>query len=411
MRLLSPFSLLFLLITLTAVHADDWTKWRGPNANGISQETGWNALALKHPDILWKAEVGRGHSAVAVKGQRLYTMGEAVTRTASDTIYYDAVLCLHSRTGKEIWRFQYESPLETWPGPSATPVLNGNRLYTMGREGDVHCLNASTGKVIWHHNLLTEGLSEKPNWGFSASVLIHDGMAVVNAGQSGVALDKATGDVVWKSAPEKCGLATPVLWHRDGRDQIVINGNEIITGVDAKTGRPLWSQSWFSYTDPQFFGNRFFNPTSESGLGYFQVNGATVDTVWQKKRLRGYTWNNFIIIDGYAYGFCMVRRKFHLHCIHLETGEVKWSVPMPHWGALMGAGDKLILIDGVGHLSVLNASPEGHEILSETTLWDLGDWQKYPRGEPNVCWTNPVLANGRLYVRNTFGALVCLNMK
>ena len=158
-------------------------------------------------------------------------------------------------------------------------------------------------------------------------------------------------------------------------------------------------------------GNRFFNSTNEDGLAFFEVTGAQVDTVWSCKRPRSYTWNNFITIDGQLYGLILTGRDFQLACLDLGTGAVRWGESVGRWGALIGAGDRLIFIDGDGDLRIVKATPDAYQPLAELKIWDLGDWQKHPRGMPNVCWTNPVLANGKLYLRTTYGQLACIALK
>ncbi|MCK5149036.1 PQQ-like beta-propeller repeat protein [bacterium] len=408
-------SILFVILMTSLISisafAEDWTKWRGPNANGISTEKNWNPEALKKPKILWKAEVGRGSSAISIKGNLCYTMGEREETSSSDTTYFEIVHCLDSKTGRTVWTHEYKALLKQWRGPFATPVIDGKNVYTIGRQGMVFCFDAKDGKIIWQLNMIEADLTKHPEWGFAGSVLIEDDIAFINAGKSGLALNKKNGTIIWKSEALAPGLATPVLWEHDGVKEIVINGNKIIHSVEPETGKVLWTKEWFSYTDPDFTGDRFFNSTGQDGLGLFQIHDSHLHTVWHNKRLSSYTWNHFVKIADYLYGFARIQRDWHLHCLNYNTGEVQWTEPTIMFGALLGAGDKIIMIEGEGNLKVIEANSNQYTLVSQTEIFKLGNWQKYPRSQPNTCWTMPVLANGKLYIRTTYGQLTCIDMK
>ena len=130
--------MVLILAFSTAVHAADWHTWRGPAGNGISPETGISGFDL--PPV-WSAELGEGYSAVSVKDGRLYTMGHA---DGTDTVF-----CLDALTGKEIWTHSYPCEKGQYEGPRATPVVDGDSVYTVSREGQVFCLDAESGKVNW----------------------------------------------------------------------------------------------------------------------------------------------------------------------------------------------------------------------------------------------------------------------
>jgi outer membrane protein assembly factor BamB len=141
---------------------DDWPYWRGPGRNSISSEKGWNPKALEGgADILWESRVGEGYSSVTVKDGFLYTMGNIKDN--------DIVYCLRADTGEEIWQFTYDCPVKGYPGTFATPVIEDGSVYTMSRNGDVHCLDAETGNKKWFVNIVTKFRAEKPKYGFSGS--------------------------------------------------------------------------------------------------------------------------------------------------------------------------------------------------------------------------------------------------
>jgi outer membrane protein assembly factor BamB len=187
-------TLLIALLAASTAVADDWPHWRGPQRNGVSAETGWlDAWPASGPPVLWKADVGIGFSSVSVADGRVYTIGHA-----NDN---DTVFCLDADKGAVLWRHSYESDLGDKffeGGPTSTPTVDGNRVYTIGRWGDVFCFDAANGKVAWSVNLQKDGGFPPPAWGFGGSPLIHEDLVVLNVGAAGGARNNATGHVVWE---------------------------------------------------------------------------------------------------------------------------------------------------------------------------------------------------------------------
>ena len=391
--------------------ADDWTKWRGPQGTGISQETNWNPNALSsNLKILWKANVGKGHSAFAVKGNCLYTMGLHVIQTITDTLYEDIVYCLNAETGKEIWRYAYASRYLRWPGPGSTPVLDGTRLYTLSRDGDLFCFNAQNGRVFWRKNIVNEGLTEIPVWGFCASPFIYKDLLVINACESGLALNKTNGHVIWKSESVQGRLSTPVLYQEDGKDRLAIMANEQLYSVEPMTGKVLWSHPWTTYTDPIVLDDTMLLTGYNDGSALLKIQNNQPEIIWQNKRVHASSFINFVVVNGYAYGSVNDRRKQPFQCINLKTGKAQWTKDLGDWGSLIAAGNYLIILDGDGDLIIANAVPEGFQIVSQAKLFRLEHWRRYPDGDPNCCWTAPVLANGKIYSRTTWGEMVCVDV-
>jgi len=402
----------FIVIAFSSsVAATDWPRWRGPNANGISAEKGWNAQALKNVRILWDIDIGRGHSSVSVKDNYLYTMGGKMVITGKDTTFTDIVYCLDANTGKEIWRYSYPTQWQNFPGPASTPTVDGDKVYTFSRDGDLFCFHARNGRVVWGKNIVSEGLAPIPDWGFCASPVVEGDLLLINAGKSGLALDKQTGRIEWRSENTPGNLATPVVFDHQNHRVAAILGNNTLYLIDVKTGSEIWSYRWeTSNTDPIPFGNKLFLTGYDGGAAVLENGTEQPKVIWQKKRIRCRTWQNYIVIDGYAYGFGLVRRKQPLQCIDLATGEVKWRQEMDDWGSLMAAGDKLIILDGDGDLRIAKASPESYQEISSAKVLRMEHWQSYPQNELKCCWTTPVLVNGKIYARDTWGGLVCVDV-
>ena len=206
MKTIAVFPILVLFGSTLLLTAADWPNFRGPDHNGISKEAGWSSTwPTEGPKQLWKAKVGTGFASFAVAGGRAYTMGNT-----DDT---DNVFCFDATTGKEIWKHSYAAPLDPKyyeGGTSATPTVDGDRVYTVSKRGVVHCLDAAKGSVIWSKKLADDLGAKVPTWGFAGSVLIAEELAILNIGSAGAALDKKTGKVIWSSGADASGYSTPV---------------------------------------------------------------------------------------------------------------------------------------------------------------------------------------------------------
>ena len=220
----------------------EWARWRGPNADGISPETGWDAAALAGaPKSVWKVNVGKGNSAVSVSQGRVYTMGSTGAQ--------DVVRCLDAGDGKEVWNFPYSCPEGDYNGPRATPVLDEGSVFTVSREGQVHCLDAAKGRLKWTRHLAKDLKARLPKWGFAGSACVEGNVVLFNACASGVALDKKTGRNVWTSAPGIGGYATPVVFKIGAKPVVAVFGEKAFYLVDFASGRPFGSHPWVTEYD------------------------------------------------------------------------------------------------------------------------------------------------------------------
>jgi len=196
----SAVILVAALSVATIVRAADWPMYRGLDHTGISKETGWFD-ASAGVKIVWEKKIGKGFGTIAIGAGRAYAMG---SDGAKDTVF-----CLDAKTGAKVWSFSYAAKLEPKlheGGPSATPTIDGENVYTISKHGDVYCFSADKGKVQWTRKIK----SKKPSWGFSGSPLVSGDLLILNAGATGTALNKKTGRIVWSSGPGASGYATPV---------------------------------------------------------------------------------------------------------------------------------------------------------------------------------------------------------
>jgi outer membrane protein assembly factor BamB len=381
--------------------ADDWPRWRGPNHNGISAETRWlDSWPKGGPTVAWRSAVGTGFASVAVSRGRLYTLGNTDN---ADTVY-----CLDAATGQPLWKHAYEAPRDPHlfeGGPTATPAVDGDRVYTLSRRGDLFCLHAATGAVAWSKNVVQETNQRVPGWGLAGSPLVHGDLLLLNLGDAGAAFDKATGKLLWSSAVKDAGYSSPVPFRRGGEWFGVFSSEDAYVAVNLRTGKELWRMHWvtrfgLNATDPIVVGEQVFLSSGyNKGSALLAMVEGEPKVVWQNKSLRNQL-NSSVLLDGFLYGIDGdTSGRTRLRCVELKTGAVRWETEGLGCGSLTAAGGKLIVLSERGELVVAPASPEKFQPSARTKVLD------------GKCWTVPVLANGRIYCRNADGDLVCVDVR
>lgn len=404
-----------LLMIVTAVRADDWPRWRGPKGSGLSEEANWNGEALKNgPSIVWETNVGKGHSSFSVKGDFLLTTGNRMVPIGTDTVFEDIVFCLHARNGREIWRYAFPSPeTDQFPGPQATPTIEGSSVFAAGRNGRLVCLDLRTGQVHWLRDLEVEGLTKLHPWGYSASPLVDGDRVILNAGQSGLALDKHTGSILWKSEPEVCGYASPVAFDCDGRRLAAIHSEKVLSVVEVEDGRVVWSFKWEGYNDPVILGERILLTGGRGGRNrgsmLIEWNGDEDKIIWNNRSADA-SFQNWVVLDGHAYGVFRDSRIQEFRCIDVANGQVVWTEDLGEWGSYMVADRRFIIATGSGELILADSSPQGFQVMSRARILSMPDTSRQHPTRQCYLWTQPVLANGLVYVRNTHGDLVCVDV-
>jgi outer membrane protein assembly factor BamB len=395
---------LLLQIAVPASRADgstDWEHFRGPNYNGISDEKDWtDRWPANGPKRLWRTDVGTGFSSIAVAGGLAYTMGNQGN--------VDTVFCFDAESGTLKWKHSY--PCATDPkyyegGPSATPTVSGGKVYTFSRKGDVLCLDAKTGGAVWSKNIAKTLNLEIPTWGFASSPFVSGKFVVLNAGSVGTCLDATSGDVIWKSDTSASGYSTPVPHEYDGKKCVIMFAAKTVYAVDLETGRRVWSYPWktdydVNAADPLPFGDKVFISSGyDHGCALIQISGSKSAKLWQNKNMRCH-FNSCLLVDGALYGIDGgAGNDATLKCLDVNTGEVKWKVDNIGTGGVTAANGKMIVLSGQGELMVGEISGAGFNPTSRAQV--IG----------GKCWTVPVLSQGRIYVRNAFGNLICLNVK
>lgn len=417
--LLRAVTALGTFVVLASAAADDWPQYRGPTHDDVSRETGLlQTWPTDGPRLLWKyADAGRGYSGTAVVGDRLYTLGDR-----GDDCFLIALDIRPTASGqvREAWslklgpKFDWEG--NAWSaGPSATPTVDGDRLFALSGMGDLVCATTD-GKEVWRKNLPTDleaevnpigGGPKKLGWGFTWSPLV-DGerLICIPGGPKGTvaALDKKTGDVVWRTtdATDQAAYTSPTPAEIGGVRQFVVLTNQGLLGVAAADGKLLWThrRKWSTevVNSPTVRGNEVFVTVGAGGgceLIRVEKSGAefAVTSVYANKNFANHH-GNVTLVDGRIYGNS---QGTGWTCLDWATGEIASSERKIRPGSLTYADGRFYFFDERdGTTSLLHATPQGVAEVGrlkppeETTL-------RKPKG---FIWTPPVVSGGRLFLRD-----------
>lgn len=382
--------------------AGDWPQWRGPRRDGLSLETGllvsWPAAG---PKVLWQAKAGEGFSTFAVAACRVYTM----LQDNDD----EAVVCWNSEDGKERWRFRYPCRYfnDFGSGPRATPTIDRDFVYTVGATGLFHCLKADTGEQVWKHDLLTEFNAQNLQWGVSFSPLIEGDLIYTNPGgpngQSLAAFDKRSGKLVWRALDDVAGYSSPMAFTLAGKRQILFFTGKRLVSVAPDSGQVYWSVPWETEYDcnvatPIAVGDYVFISSGYNrGCALLKVSAEgdklSVRSVYENTRMRNH-FSSCVYCQEHLYGF----DDATLTCLEFRTGKVRWTERGFRKGSLTIADGRLIILGESGKLALADATPEGYRERASY------------RFSSNKCWSVPVLAGGRLYVRDE-EKIACFDLK
>jgi outer membrane protein assembly factor BamB len=387
-----------LSVAIAGSVAADWPQWRGPNGDGISPEAGvlplWDASG---PRVLWETEVHAGLSGIVVGAGRVFTLGNVADE--------DRVQCLERTTGRLLWVHRYPALLDAnhyEGGPGATPVLDGRQLYTLGKWGDLFCLDAVSGTVIWSRHLATDAGVALPEWGLSGSPLMVNNRIYVNAGGRGLALDKRTGSNVWFNLPGMNGYSGCVAYSHAGIPAIAFLGYREAIGVAQSDGDVLWAWHWRTpldrnFVDPIPYQNGLLLSGAALTSVFIETTSGRPEIRWSNPDLQP-SRSPGVLQGRYLYSFTGdADDTGALVCVDMESGAIRWKQDDVVPGSLIGVGGRLLTMDGRGVLRVVAVDPSSYRELARA--------QVLPQART---WTAPSFANGIAYLRNSSGRLVAV---
>jgi outer membrane protein assembly factor BamB len=391
-------------------HADDWPNWRGSNHDDISTETG---LLKKWPEQgprkLWHVDhAGLGYAGFSVVGDRLFTLGQ------EDDVQF--AICLNVADGEIIWKVDLGTGfVNDWgDGPRATPSIDGDLGYFMTANGDLACLNVADGSEVWSVNLKEYG-GGIPFWGYSESPLVDQEKIICTPGGGEgtlLALDKKTGKKIWqsepitkpmddgkRSEPAKAHYSSVLPIEQDGQRQYVQLTELAVVGISADDGAVLWQSDWpgrVAVIPSPIFDDGMVYVTSGYGIGskLIELNGtAEPEVKWRNKIMKNHH-GGVIQIGDYFYGYS---DKVGLTCQSQETGRKVWATKKIKKGAISYAGDRFYYIqEDDGQVFLLAANEKKPKVEGRFII----EPQSERRKSAGKIWVHPVIANGRLFLRD-----------
>jgi outer membrane protein assembly factor BamB len=374
----------------------DWPQWRGPDRNGISKETGLLPQWPKSgPSVVWSvAMLGAGYGSVAVQGDRVWVQGMRNRQSV--------VTSLNRVDGKPTWVHVIGPAGENdrGSGPRSTPTIDGDRLYALTESGDLACLKAADGTVIWQRNILKDFNGRNINWLLSESPLIDGNMVIVSPGGRGsgmVALDKMSGKTIWvsKELSDEAGYSSPVVADVQGVRTIISFTSEAGVGVRASDGKLMWRYSPVAngtaniatpvYSD----GKVFFTSSYGTGAALLglRANAGEVraQEIYFTKDMRNHH-GGVVLVGGYIYGF----NDSILTCLEFASGKMMWRDRSVGKGAITYADGNLYILSENNVVGLAEATPSGYREKGRFSIMD--------QGLPS--WAHPAVSGGRLYIRN-----------
>jgi outer membrane protein assembly factor BamB len=398
----------------------DWPQWRGPDRSGVSKESG----LLKQwpeggPKLLWQVnDLGDGYATPIVVGDRIYML----SNTGMENEFVQAI---SAGDGKVIWTARIgnvgnpnQNP--SYPKARSTPTIDGAFLYALGSDGDLACLEVKTGKVRWSKNVRQEFGGQPGEWAYAESPLVDGDVVVVKPGgpqATMLAVNKKNGAVIWKSAipgGEPAGYASAIVVQAAGRRQYVQLLSKGMVGVDAKTGQFLWRYAEVAKGPAQYFtpvarGEYVYCGALGVGGGMVRLkadgNGVSAEPVYFTRGLPNGI-GGAVIVGDHLYGTEVTQK---LLAVDFVTGKVMWEAPNFGWGSIAAADGHLYVHLVTGDYILVEATPQGFRQKGRFTPPNPPKHKQVGQF-PEMAFTYPVIADGRLYVRD-LGTLWAYDIK
>lgn len=372
-----------------------WTDFRGPNRDGNYVETpirtDWPGEGLKP---LWRQPIGGGYASFVIANGQAFTIEQRRER--------EVVTAYDVRTGRELWTYGWTglfSETMGGDGPRATPVWDEGLIYALGATGEMHVLEAASGKRVWSRNILTDNSAANLQWGMSNSPLILDAKVIVtpggDSGRSIVAYDKQTGEYIWGTLDDTAAYTSPMEVTLAGQRQILAVTGARIVGLAVEDGKLLWDFPWITQSginsaQPIIVdGNHVFVSAGyDHGSVLLNISKTgerfAAMPVWESKTMKN-RFNSSVLFEGHIYGF----DEGIFACIDARTGERKWKGGRYGHGQAMLAGNHVLILTESGDLVLLRATPESHQEVARSSAIE------------GKTWNHPAAAGGVLLIRNT----------
>jgi outer membrane protein assembly factor BamB len=432
---------LSLLMLASVVGADDWPQWLGPQRDSVWRETG---ILKKFPQdglkVVWRQSVHAGYTGPAVADGRVFVMDRQLSPGATNPENRfergsipgnERVLCLNQKTGEPLWEHVYDSAYTvSYPkGPRATPSVSAGRVYCLGTEGDLHCLETASGKMLWKRQFKEEYGAKTPTWGFAAHPLV-DGKNVISLvggeGSAVVAFDQVSGKEKWRALTTKdIAYCAPVIYEVNGVRQLLVWLIDALHSLDPETGKVYWSHKWAvrgggSIAMPRMAGRQLFLSTFFNGSLMLRLREPPggVEQAWISPKIttKDTTYLHALncvpwLEDGHIYGVCNYGQ---FRCLQIADGKRVWEslepvgLDKPRRNAnafIVKHEDRFFICPDNGDLVIAKLSPQGYEEIDRARLIEPTDADA---GRP-IVWSHPAFAGQSVLARNDRG-IVCVSL-
>ena len=429
------------LLSGYALRADDWPQWLGPNHDAVWRETGIiEKFPAGGPPVRWRANIGAGYAGPTVADGRVYIADRQLAPGVSNPADpfqrgkiqgIERVVCLNEADGKPLWKYEYDCPYTiSYPaGPRVAPQVSGDKVYSLGAEGNLFCLGAKHGKVLWSHDFRKELGAQTPLWGFSGHPLVDGNKLICLAAGEGstvVAYDKDTGKELWRALSTKePGYSSPMIFEGGGKRQLIIWHPEAANSLDPETGKLYWSEpfkarSGMSIATPRKLNDLLLFTSFYNGslMMKLESDKPAATAVWRTEKAseKDTTHLNAVMStpflqDGYIYGVCSYGQ---LRCLKAATGQRVWETfqattsgePVRWANAfIVKNGNRFFLFNEKGDLIIARLTPKGYEEISRAHLLEPTN----TAAGRDVLWSHPAFANRHVYARND-KEIICVDL-
>lgn len=439
------FTLLCSIMLVGTLEGQDWPQWLGPQRDAIWRDTG---IIERFPEsglhARWRVPVGSGYAGPAVADGKVYindrSLKSGITKPKSDFSRVglpgkEAIRCLDAATGKELWKHEYDCTYDISyaAGPRCTPIVKDKKVYSLGAMGDLLCLDAEKGTVLWSKSFPKEYGVKSPMWGWSASPLLDgDKLICIVGGKDSVAVafNKDTGKELWRAlTAAEPGYCPPVIYTLGGVRQLIIWHPESVNGLNPETGEVYWTQPFkiqagLSVPMPKALpGDRLFITAFYNGPMMLKIEPGEkpkASLLWKGKSNSEVRTDGLhsimptpFIMDGHIYGICS---HGQLRCLKADTGERVWESMkaaeagrMARWAnaflVFHEESKQFFIFNEKGNLIIARLSPNGYEEIGKCNLLEP---TQVANGR-DIVWTHPAFAYRCIFVRND-KEIVCYSL-
>jgi outer membrane protein assembly factor BamB len=423
-------TVVYLFACMLNIDAQEWPRYLGPKGNGTSDQKGiLRSWPAKGPEVLWTTEVGRGFGGPVISKGRVYLLDR------KDGVS-DIMRCFEFSTGKEIWKFSYDSPgTVPFPGSRSVPVIDGNYVYSCGHNGDLYCIDINTHKPVWNKNVWKDfGGEQLPKWAIVQNPLVYADLLILasQAPEAGVvAYEKLTGKVKWTTPSlGSVGYVSPAFVKVGSEDHVVMitassrvgesEGNSKVVGINPRTGKILWEYTNWSCRIPVpgavdageskilitggYRAGAAMIRVSKKSEGKYEVN-----EVFRNPDFGSHTQPPVLINGNFYVQYTTNDRRDGLVCMSID-GQVRWKTmraPLFDKGGLLVADGLLIATDGMSKLYLIQPDPVAFKPIATADVLKAEQMDDKRFSAQN--WAPLALADGNLLIRDQ-SRLMCVRI-